>query len=131
VPRRSIGRLAVGVEGLVSLALGTLALGWPFVSREFIQLVAGWGVLTGILEIVTAAALPRERAAHWLMGTAGVSSLFLAVLVLMVPGADVTRAAQVIGGYALLFGLVLTSAAIWFRGAHRSLVAMPARRRAA
>jgi hypothetical protein len=49
----------------------------------------------------------------------------------MVPGADVTRAAQVIGGYALLFGLVLTSAAIWFRGAHRSLVAMPARRRAA
>jgi uncharacterized membrane protein HdeD (DUF308 family) len=67
VPRPSIGRLAIAVEGLVSLGLGALALVWPFVSREFVQLVAGWGVLTGILELITAAAVPRERPGHWLM----------------------------------------------------------------
>lgn len=119
VADRSIGRLAVAVEGLVSLALGTLALVWPWVSRDFIQLVAGWGVLTGVLEIVAAASLPREQAGHWLLGTAGVCSLFLALLVQMVPVADVARVVDLIGAYALSFGLILTCAARWFRGAHR------------
>ena len=78
-------------EGLVSLALGLVALTWPMVPRDVIQLVAGWGVMPDMLEIVAAAAIPRERVASWLLGTAGVTSLFLAILIQILPGADVAR----------------------------------------
>jgi uncharacterized membrane protein HdeD (DUF308 family) len=126
--RRSGGALAVTAEGLVSVALGVLALSWPMVPREFIRLVAEWGVLTGILEIVAAAAIPRERASRWLLGTAGVCSVFLAILVQMMPDADVTRAIYLIGAYAIAFGIVVTLAARRFRGDYRAVAALPARR---
>lgn len=128
---RSIGRLAVAVEGIVSLTLGAAALAWPFVPREYIQLVAGWGVATGLLELITASTLPGNRAGYWLLGTAGICSLFLAVVVFLVPEADAALVAYAIGGYALAFGLVLTWTAIWFRGAYRVAMAPPARRWAA
>jgi uncharacterized membrane protein HdeD (DUF308 family) len=119
VPKHLFARTTVALDGLVSLALGGLALAWPYVPREFIQLVALWGVLTGILEVLAAASIPRERVGHWLMGTAGVSSMFLAVLVLMLPEASVASAVYVIGGYALVFGVALTASAAWFRATYR------------
>src|SRR5262245_36867669 len=43
--------LPLVLEGLASLVFGCMALASPFVSREFLQLVTGWGVLTGLLEL--------------------------------------------------------------------------------
>lgn len=128
---RSIGRLTIAAEGIVSLALGVVALAWPFVPREYIQLVAGWGVATGLLELITASSLPGNRAGYWLLGTAGICSLFLAVVVFLVPEADAAFVAYAIGGYALAFGLMLTWMALWFRDAHRGAPAPAARRWAA
>lgn len=113
--RRAIGSLAVTAEGLVSLTLGIVALTWLMVPREVVQLVAGWGVLTGIFEIVAGAAIPRERVTSWLLGTAGVTSLFLAILIQMLPAADVAHAIYVIAGYAIVFGAVIMLAARSFR----------------
>jgi hypothetical protein len=70
------------LEGVVSVALGLLALAWPWVPRRFVYVLAAWGLITGVLELVAALRLPREGAGHWLLGTAGVSSLFLAILIL-------------------------------------------------
>jgi uncharacterized membrane protein HdeD (DUF308 family) len=124
---RSLVALPVLAEGLVSLTLGVVALSWPFVSREFIFVVAGWGVLTGLLELLAAAAIPREAAGHWLLGTAGVCSLFLAVLIVMLPEADAASTVVVIGGYALVFGVMVMLAAIRFRGEYRAVATLPAR----
>jgi uncharacterized membrane protein HdeD (DUF308 family) len=131
LPTRSIGRLAVAAEGGVSLVLGGLALAWPFVPQEYIQLIAGWGIATGLLELITAATVPNERAGHWLLGTAGVSSVFLAVVLFLVPETDNARVAYVVGGYALVFGLMMTWTAMWFREAYRPASAPVARRKAA
>lgn len=129
--RPAIGSLAVTAEGLVSVALGMVALTWPMVPRDVIHLVAGWGMMTGILEITGAAAIPRERVASWLLGTAGVTSLFLAILIQMMTGADVARAVYVIAGYAIAFGVVVILAAYSFRREYlmRSVV-RPSRRAA-
>ena len=113
--RPMIGSLAVIVEGFVSVMLGMVALTWPMVPRDVIYLVAGWGVMTGILEITAAAAISRERVASWLLGTAGVTSLFLAILIQMLTAADVARAVYVIAGYAIVFGIVVILAAYSFR----------------
>jgi uncharacterized membrane protein HdeD (DUF308 family) len=102
----------VALEGVVSVVLGIVALGWPLrVPRDFLFALVTWGIATGILEIAQAVRLPRTRAAHWLLGTGGVSSLFLAVLLLMLPYAGVDRIVHVIGAYALVFGTVVTLAA--------------------
>ena len=122
--RRSGGALAVTAEGLVSVALGI------HLRLDPLAILAECGVLTGILEIVAAAEIPRERASRWLLGTAGVCSVFLAILVQMMPDADVTRAIYLIGVYAIAFGIVVTLAARWFRGDYRAVAALPVRRAA-
>lgn len=118
----------VGLEGVVSIALGILALVWPFVSREFISLVVLWGLLTGVLELATALAVPREATGRWLLATGGASSLFLAVLVQLLPRADAAGIVRLIAVYALVFGLALFLAAVLFRraGGPASLEGAPA-----
>src|SRR5215468_8389234 len=123
--RPGLGSLAVIAEGLVSVALGMIALTWPMVPRDVVHLVAGWGVMTGILEITAAASMTRERVASWLLGTAGVTSLFLALLIQMLTAADVARAVYVIAGYAIVFGMVVILAAQSFRREHSLRSVMP------
>jgi uncharacterized membrane protein HdeD (DUF308 family) len=114
---RPLDASPVAAEGVVSVTLGVLALTWPFVSRQFLYWVAGWGLLTGVLEVAAAVRVRRDVAGHWLLGTGGVSSLFLAVLILVLPHADVASVATLIGAYALVFGVSLFLAAVRFRGA--------------
>ncbi len=94
-------------EGLVSLIFGVLAFAWPFVPRDAVHVIAGWGVLTGILELIGAARLPRARASHWFLALGGLSSLLLAGLLLAVPHADRQSVMAIIGIYALAFGALL------------------------
>jgi uncharacterized membrane protein HdeD (DUF308 family) len=117
------------LEGAVSVALGLLALARPSVPRQFVYILAAWGLITGVLELMAAIRLPRGGAGHWLLGTAGVSSLFLAGLVLLLPHADDDFVMRVMATYAQVFGAVLLFAALFFprevaggrRGAGRSV----------
>jgi len=104
------------LEGAVSVGLGLVALAWPFVPRQFVYVLAAWGLITGVLELVAAIRLPRSAAGHWLLGTAGVSSLFLAALALLLLHADDDFIMRVMAAYALVFGTVLLLAAIFFPG---------------
>ena len=117
----------VAVEGLASVAIGAVALAWPGVPKQLIYVVAFWGLITGALELLTALAVPQHRALHWIMGTAAVSSLFLAVLVMLVPLADATSGVALIAAYAIIFGVLMISAAVRFRDAHTT-AARPDRR---
>ena len=114
-PRREAWPLAA--EGGASLGLGLLALVWPFVSHETILIIAGWGLITGALELVLASRAP-DRAICWLLATAGAFSCFLAGLVLILPHADAALVASLLGAYALVFGVVVTMAAVVFRRSH-------------
>lgn len=107
------------LEGIASLGLGTIALCWPFVSVRFILFLAAWGLVTGLLEVVTAWRLPREVPAHWLQATAGASSIFLAVAILMVRHADVDLVGHAIAMYGLVFGAALMLAAFRFQQTRR------------
>jgi uncharacterized membrane protein HdeD (DUF308 family) len=94
-------------EGLVSLVFGVLAFVWPWVPRDVVHVIASWGVLTGVLELVGAARLTRARASHWFLGLGGLSSLFLAGLLFAVPHANRHYVMGVVVGYALVFGVLL------------------------
>ncbi len=105
----------VALEGVVSLAIGTVALASPFVSRALISWLVAWGLVTGAREIVGASRLPREVAGHWLLATGGASSLFLAMCIAILPHASVRPVAAALGVYALLFGALVSVAAFRFR----------------
>lgn len=107
----------IALEGIVSITLGSLAFAWPFVPRRVLVVLVTWGLLTGILEIIAALRLPRQLAAHWLLGTGGVSSIFLAVVVLALQSAASDRVALALGAYAIVFGVVVFLAALRFRRA--------------
>lgn len=111
---RTAGR-PIALEGIVSVVLGVLAFTWPIVPRRVIGLLVAWGLLTGILEIVAAMRLPRELAAHWLVGTGGASSIFLALVVLALPHAGSGRVALALAAYAIVFGAVMLFASLRFR----------------
>jgi uncharacterized membrane protein HdeD (DUF308 family) len=111
----------VAVEGLASI--GVLALVSPWVPRQWIYVIAFWGLVTGGLELLTALAMPRQRAVHWIMGTAAVSSLFLAALIMLVPLADAASGVALIAAYTITFGVLMISAAVRFRDAHTTVAA--------
>lgn len=117
VSRISWAMWPVLFEGAIGLAVGGLALAWPLVPRDAVQAIAVWGLLTGVLELVAAARLPRRGAGYWLLATGGVFSLFLAVLILMLPHAIEPSVARAVGVYALGFGALLTWAAVSLRKA--------------
>lgn len=108
----------VALEGVVSVALGGFALVWPFLSHRLLLVLVAWGILTGAFEIITAVRLPRELAAHWLVGMGGVSSVFLALLILALPRAASNTVAAWLSAYAIVFGIVIFLAALRFRAAH-------------
>lgn len=115
VSRISFAMWPVLFEGAVSLAVGFLALGWPLVPRDAVRAIAAWGLLTGILELIAAARLPRRSPGSWLLLTGGVFSLFLALLILMLPHTVEPPVARAVGVYALCFGGLLVAAAVSLR----------------
>jgi len=117
VTRKSFAGWPVLLEGAVSLVVGVLALVWPLVPRQLIGAIAIWGLLTGALEILAAARLPRGVAGYWLLATGGVFSLFLAALILMLPHASQPYIVCALGVYALVFGTALVATAASLRKA--------------
>ena len=108
---RAASRLSEGwpvtSEGLVSLVFGILAFVWPLMPRNAVHLIAAWGVLTGALELISAARMPRSRASHWFLALGGLSSLLLAGLLLALPHATQDGVPWVVAAYALVFGVLL------------------------
>jgi uncharacterized membrane protein HdeD (DUF308 family) len=114
--RRPAESWPVASEGLVSLLFGALALVWPFVPRNAVHVLAGWGALTGVLQLIAAARLPRVRAGHWFLALGGLSSLLLAGLLFTVPHGNRQAVLAVIGVYALVLGALLVITALRIRG---------------
>ena len=105
----------VALEGAVGVVLGVLAVVWPWVSHRASHMIALWGIVSGVLEIILAVRLPRELASHWLFGWGGIASLFLAVLVLVLPHAVASGVVWALGAYALVFGVLVSLVALRLR----------------
>lgn len=113
--RRPLEGWPVVLEGALSVAVGIVALGFPFEAAAFVRVIAPWGVVTGMLEILAALRIPQRVTGHWALAAAGAWSIFLAVLILRLPHAVTDSLVNVVGGYALFFGVLVSTAAILIR----------------
>ena len=103
------------VEGGVSVALGVIAWVSPHISATLLYLIATWGIITGIVEIVAAVKLPRRSTTQWCLALSGVSSVLIGMLLLGLPAAGVASIVRLLGLYAFVFGALILVAAFRLR----------------
>ena len=69
--------------------------------------VAAWAVVSGAFEIAAAVRLRREIRGEWLLVLSGALSLFLGLMLVLMPGIGLLTLAWMVGAYLLASGLVL------------------------
>src|SRR5262252_2827058 len=69
---------ALLLEGLISIAVGAVAVLWPAsTALAFVWAIGVWAIASGILEIVSAVRLRKLIAHEWALGIGGVLSIAL------------------------------------------------------
>jgi uncharacterized membrane protein HdeD (DUF308 family) len=115
---------ALVFSGIVGVLIGLLILVMPIVSTVIyasliLLLLAGWSIITGVLEIVAAIRLRKEIEGEWLLGISGaISVLFgiaIFVLILPYPAASILSAGWLIAFFAFGTGIVLIAQAMRLR----------------
>lgn len=95
------------LEGLVTVAIGVIALAYPGVTVvAIVFLVAIRAVALGLLELVGAFAW-KGFEARWLLGVTGAVSIVFGILLLANPGAGTLALVWAVGVYAVVFGAML------------------------
>ena len=100
------------MEGVLGVALGVAAWGRPFaISPAVLFLVAMWGTITGLLEMLAARWLLHAPVDRWLFRMAGAASMFLGAVLFLLPRAGTDWIVILVGLYAVTFGGCTTLAA--------------------
>lgn len=120
--RRRGGWWLLLVEAVAGIGAGVLAFVWPQVTAvALLYLIAGWAILTGLLELLAALQLRREIEGEWALVLAGVVSIILGLLLALRPGSGLIAVVWFIGAYALVFGVLLTVLGLRLRGFREQL----------
>jgi uncharacterized membrane protein HdeD (DUF308 family) len=94
-------------EGIVTVALGVIALAFPGVTLlALVLIVALRAILLGVLELVAAFSW-EGMDSRWLLGLAGVLSVVLGILLLGAPVQGGFALIWAIGMYAIIVGVAL------------------------
>ncbi len=108
------------LEGIVGILLGIVTFFRPGLTAfALVYVIAAWGVITGVLEILAAIRLRRELANELLLLISGVVSVIFGFAVALFPAAGAIAIAYMIGAYALIFGILLLIFAFRMRGMTR------------
>jgi uncharacterized membrane protein HdeD (DUF308 family) len=112
--------------GLLALAAGVVALIWPNITAVALAVVVGiWLLVTGVIEIISAAQQRRERRRVTWLGLAGLLSVMVGVLALAWPVLGAFALAALLGAFAMVYGAVLAALALALRNAANSPTTEP------
>ena len=106
---------ALLVEGIINLVIAVILFIWPGPALvALIYLIALWAVITGIAMVVGGMALVR-LSGELLLVVGGLLSILLGIVLFAHPAVGVVALSWWLGAYALLFGIMLVSAAFRIR----------------
>jgi uncharacterized membrane protein HdeD (DUF308 family) len=110
------------LEGLLSLAAGVIAFVSPGITAlVLLMVIAGWAILTGILEIVAAIRLRQEIENEVWLGLAGLASIIFGVLLVIWPGSGLVTISWLVGFYAITFGISMLMIGFRLQGLNKSI----------
>jgi uncharacterized membrane protein HdeD (DUF308 family) len=110
-------RLALVLEGLVGIAAGAVTFVWPgLTTLVLLYIIAGWAIITGILELVSAIRLRRVIDDEWWLALSGAASVVFGIAVVVAPAAGALALVWLIGIYAIVFGVLLIALSVRLRG---------------
>jgi Short repeat of unknown function (DUF308) len=89
----------------MGIIAGLVALLWPgLTANGLVYVIAGWAVVTGVLEVLTAILLRAEVENGWLLAGSGALSTLFGILLAVLARSGVPFLAPFISGFAVLVG---------------------------
>jgi uncharacterized membrane protein HdeD (DUF308 family) len=103
-------------EGVISVLAGIGAYFWQgLTALTLLYIIAFWAIATGVMEIIAAIQLRRVIDNEWFLGLTGLVSVIAGVLLIVFPGAGILSVLWLIGGYAVVFGVLLIALGLRLR----------------
>src|SRR5215468_8305581 len=113
------------VRGVAGIAAGILTFLWPGITAlALLFLIGAWAIIAGVTELVAAIRLRDQIRGTWLMGFAGVLTIFFGTLLELFPGPGALAVTLWIGAYAVVFGVLLLVLAFRMRASRRDHATM-------
>jgi uncharacterized membrane protein HdeD (DUF308 family) len=105
------------LEGLAGVVVGVIALLLPELAAEvLLLLISAWAIVTGVIEIVTAIRMREQIRGEFWLALAGIASIAFGLLLFLFPADGALAIVWLIGGYAILFGVMLVALGWRLRG---------------
>jgi uncharacterized membrane protein HdeD (DUF308 family) len=118
-------RWSLILEGIVGIAAGLLTFLWPGAATfALLYIIAGWAVVTGILEIIAAIRLREVIEGEWLLLLSGLLSVLFGIVIAFWPAAGLLAITWIIGAYAVAFGILLVVLGFRLRNLRRGQAAI-------
>jgi uncharacterized membrane protein HdeD (DUF308 family) len=96
------------LEGIVGVLAGVATFVWPgLTALALLFFIAGWAIITGLLEIATAVRLREVINNEWALILGGVVSVIFGIILAVQPGAGAVALVWLIGVYAIVFGIIM------------------------
>jgi uncharacterized membrane protein HdeD (DUF308 family) len=96
------------LEGIAGIVAGLIALVLPDVAAgALLVLISAWAIVTGIIEIIAAIRLREQITGEVWLALAGVASIAFGLLLFLFPVTGALTILWLIGGYAIVFGVML------------------------
>jgi uncharacterized membrane protein HdeD (DUF308 family) len=106
---------ALLLEGVFNIVMAFVVFAWPGPTIvALIWLIALWAIVTGVALIAAGLALIRHSG-EWLLVVSGLVSILLGIVLVVHPAIGVVALSWWLGLYALMFGVMLLSAAFRIR----------------
>jgi uncharacterized membrane protein HdeD (DUF308 family) len=106
------------LAGFAGITAGFLTFFYPVVTAYvLLYVVAAWAIISGVFEIVAAFEFRRALSDMWLLGLAGALSIALGFLLAAAPDTGLISLVWLLGGYALVFGVLYIIAGFRLKGA--------------
>jgi uncharacterized membrane protein HdeD (DUF308 family) len=105
--------LLLGILGIIA---SVVAMTYPAMTAvALLYVIAIWAVVTGFVEIWSAARLRRVITGEWKLVVSGIISVLFGIALLAFPGPGLLAVLWIIGAYGLIFGAMMIATGITLR----------------
>ena len=106
-------RWALGLSGLLSIALGVVILLWPGISLEALVILFGaYALATGVIGLFYSFSAQANGERGWLIFSS-LLGIAVGIMVLVWPSISALALLYVIGAYAVALGILAIGGALW------------------